>query len=128
MLLNLLINVLLTVIGFGPLLLSWMKDHSFSHISAGTMITLIVAILLLLAYTLATIIPTISISYRRMIDTGLSPWWFSLFVLEVITNFTGEYATGLVENISLVVNLVLLVVLIVIFALPTNKFNKQSAK
>ncbi|MBS9336370.1 DUF805 domain-containing protein [Fructobacillus papyrifericola] len=124
-LVNALVYVILMVVGFGPFLVAFFSSQDVKKVSAGVFIVMGLSVLALLIYLLATILPTLSLAYRRLVDTGLSPWWYSLVVLEVITNFMAESSVSAISDPASVVNIILTIVLIVLFAMKTDKFSKQ---
>ena len=76
---------------------------------------------LLAIYSLAALIPSLSLSVRRYHDTGLSGWWFvGLYVVNLVIEWT---TSGLVWS---VIGLLVSIVMLIITLLPTNHFLKQA--
>lgn len=78
---NILIGIVATAIGGSSIfsaLDSALNDSSQSQAATGLAGFVIVFVVL---YQLLTIIPNLSLQSRRIIDTGLSGWWFILVVL-----------------------------------------------
>ena len=76
---------------------------------------------LLAIYSLAALIPSLSLSVRRYHDTGLSGWWFvGLYVVNLVIEWT---TSGLVWS---VIGLLVSIVMLSITLLPTNHFLKQA--
>ncbi len=72
-------------------------------------------------YSLAALIPSLSLSVRRYHDTGLSGWWFvGLYVVNLVIEWT---TSGLVWS---VIGLLVSIVMLIITLLPTNHFLKQA--
>lgn len=79
-------------------------------------------------YMLATLVPNISISIRRIRDTGLSPWWYSLAVVQQVPNLVISFAlTGStpqgsgIYDVMLFIMFLLSLTLLVFYLLPSSK-------
>ena len=96
---------------------------AFSY-EGGLMTGSVVSIILggiLLIYTLASLIPSISLCVRRFHDVGLSGWWYVwLYLVNLVV---GGWLSGWFWSlVSLVIN----IAIIVIFALPTNHLKESN--
>ncbi|CAK1225117.1 DUF805 domain-containing protein [Fructobacillus evanidus] len=67
-------------VSVGPIM-KYVDHGRFTQADTPMLGLLIVLLLLALFYALATFIPRLSLQYRRIVDTGLSPWWFLLVVI-----------------------------------------------
>lgn len=90
-----LINILIQII---PIIMLITSIFLFANALAGNgngsvvapVILAIISGIWLLGYGLATMIPSIALSIRRIRDTGLSPWWYALVPAEGITATIGD--------------------------------------
>ncbi|UQS84876.1 DUF805 domain-containing protein [Apilactobacillus apisilvae] len=103
-LMNFLISLLLEIIGFALLIAFFAsKTHSgMSLIFYGFAVIMLVGL-----YGLSTLIPSISLLFRRYRDAGVSPWWLLLTslvptIIAVIYNFKDVTSTIIVLIFALV--------------------------
>lgn len=98
---NIIISFVLLVFGFVGIFIGMDVDlANNTHIT--NMPIFVVGLVLIIAYLIygiATIIPNISLSIRRIRDTGLSPWWYLLRLLTVtgsgVYYYNDIFASGL---------------------------------
>ena len=92
----------------------------------------IVLIIAYLLYGLATIIPNIMIAIRRIRDTGLSPWWYTLKLVAVAgssTYYYSEVMTGGLHGgmaISNGLGSIAGLVLFIMYLLPTKETSEKA--
>lgn len=94
---------------------------------------LIFGLLIILAYLifkLATFIPTITLSIRRIRDAGLSPWWYLLRIISsggsyiFYSNlFYATFKGNILPNLSTTVSVIAALVLFIMYLLPTKRPN-----
>lgn len=130
-----LINMIIDVIGIFSLGLAF----AIMMIAADTKrpdfasIMIIGAILLVYgAYKIATIIPFIALSVRRIRDTGLSPWWYLLVIpsgftssMTFSTAFTRSQDLIGYTSASSLISLACSIALLVMYVAPTDIWKKQ---
>ena len=96
---------------------------AFSY-EGGLMTGSVVSIILggiLLVYTLASLIPSISLCVRRFHDVGLSGWWYvGLYLASLVIG--GWLSSWFWSLVSVVIN----ITIIVIFALPTDHLKESN--
>lgn len=101
-----------------PVLPSLAQDAPVEQALAQTGIGVMVLFFVGLLWALANIIPALTLSIRRIRDTGISGWWYLLSVL-----------SGVLVNIEIdwvaVIGAVLSLVMLIIYITPTNGFKKN---
>ncbi|MDF7637447.1 DUF805 domain-containing protein [Leuconostocaceae bacterium ESL0958] len=112
----------LAAAGFS-LLWDIVRQDSTSDWNVAAVVFVIAWLALLVLYLLATIIPALSLEYRRFADTGLRPWWFIVllplsYVLDGMSNSQPD--NGLLLALSAFLGLVIFIINL----MPTDKFRK----
>lgn len=131
MLVNFLINFVLTIIFIVTIIGSLVGNKAANIVIAnhGLFAIAMISMIALMIYSLATIIPTIALSIRRIRDTGLSPWWYLLQLVSIFGSSFGYYdliATGNANNVvGSFVSLLASLALFIMYVSPTNQFNKK---
>lgn len=124
---NLIIVWVLGIIGFTGALMSYAENHSIHEVVKGMSIIPMIAVIILILYLLATIIPHLSLVYRRIKDTGLSGWWFLVEIVYLISGNANHLGgLGNVAAFDSLISLVAAITLIVIYCQPTGKFDKKN--
>lgn len=132
-LVNLLISFFTLVFGFVGIFIGMDVDSINSpHIT--NMFAFVVGIILIIAYLIyrvATIIPNIMISIRRIRDTGLSPWWYALQLVSVAGSGTYYYSEAITMHSSVAfmsgLSTVAAIALFIMYLLPTKKTDDITA-
>lgn len=124
---NLIIFWMLGIIGFTGALMTYYESHSIHEAVKGMSLIPMIAVIILILYVLATIIPHLSLVYRRIKDTGLSGWWFLVEIFYIVAGNANRLggqsgASAFVSLLSFVAG----VTLIVIYCQPTGKFAKKN--
>lgn len=128
---NLIISFFTLVFGFLGIFIGMDIDLvDGTHIT--NMFAFVVGIILIIAYLLyrvATIIPNIMISIRRIRDTGLSPWWYALQLVSVAGSGTYYYSEAMSMHSSVAfmsgLSTVAAIALFIMYLLPTKKLPKN---
>jgi len=98
---------------------------SVSHVSSGPVLIIGLLILLPALYSLAAIIPALTITVRRYRDAGISPWWFA--VLLVLFGVVAGLLGGNIGNEWQVVKVVVLLAIILIHFIILIRPTKQQS-
>ncbi|GAP02905.1 transporter protein [Fructobacillus pseudoficulneus] len=84
------------------------------------LIVTVVVLLIGLLYVLATFIPKWTLMYRRFMDTGLNPWWYSIYVIAYLLRFVSGNSSSLTA-----VWVLLNIAVFVITVSPTGAYKKD---
>ena len=131
-LVNLLISFFTLVFGFVGIFIGMDIDLvDGTHIT--NMFAFVVGIILIIAYLIyrvATIIPNIMISIRRIRDTGLSPWWYTLQLVSVAGSGAYYYSETIAIHSSIGfmsgLSTVAAIALFIMYLLPTKETTEQA--
>lgn len=101
----------------------------FTHDAGGWLAFVGIITVLYVIYFLATLVPNISISIRRIRDTGLSPWWYSLAVVEQLPglaigtelNQSINQVDGTFDMTFLIIMALISLTLLIFYLLPSSK-------
>lgn len=101
----------------------------FTPDAGGWLAFVVIITILYMIYLLATLIPNISISIRRIRDTGLSPWWYSLAVVEQLPglaigtelNQSINQVAGTFDMTFLIIMALISLTLLIFYLLPSSK-------
>lgn len=121
---NILLTVLVLLLTGGSIwgLAQQLLQNNFSGISLGVVGIAAIALVVSLFYGLATIIPNLSLQYRRILDTGLSARWFALPVVAwLLVIAYAIFQNGFLLLVLTIVELVLLVINLA----GTNRFSHK---
>lgn len=121
---NILLTVVVLLLTGGSIwgLAQQLLHNDVSGIGLGVVGIAALALIISLFYGLATIIPNLSLQYRRILDTGLSARWFALPVVAwVLVIAYAIFQNGLLLLALAVVELVLLVINLA----GTNRFSHK---
>lgn len=101
----------------------------FTPDAGGWIAFVVIITILYMIYFLATLIPNISISIRRIRDTGLSPWWYSLAIVQQLPglmisfelNQSTNQVTGNYDGMLLIIMALISLTLLIFYVLPSSK-------
>lgn len=95
----------------------------FTHDAGGWFAFVVIITILYMIYLLATLVPNISISIRRIRDTGLSPWWYSLAIVEQLPGLAigTELNHGNYDGMLLIIMALISLTLLIFYLLPSSK-------